>query len=143
MSSTNKTPNLNLHSWVRTDPVVCEDFNDNFNKIDSAFGSLSASRGNCEFYTGSYTGSGAKTLSLTFPKRPMYLIIQQDKYNKSTYSGFVLDGGNFFGFYSDENYSYLSVSGRTVTIQENGSGASSLANKSGLTYYYAAFAPAQ
>ena len=34
--STNKTPNLNLHSWEPTDAFSREEFNDNFDKIDTA-----------------------------------------------------------------------------------------------------------
>lgn len=33
--STNKTPNLNLHSWVGTDYVSRTEFNENFNTIDA------------------------------------------------------------------------------------------------------------
>jgi len=34
--STNKTKNLNLHSWVETDPVLMSEFNDNFTALDTA-----------------------------------------------------------------------------------------------------------
>lgn len=39
--STNKTPNLNLHSWVGTDNVKRQEFNDNFDAIDAFAGRLS------------------------------------------------------------------------------------------------------
>ena len=36
--STNKTENLQLHSWVRSDPFKMDEFNDNFDKLDQAVG---------------------------------------------------------------------------------------------------------
>lgn len=143
MSSTNKTPNLNMHSWVRTDPVVCEDFNDNFNKLDEAVGSLKVTRGNCEIFSGDYTGTGSKTCVLTFPKRPVYLIIQKDKSNNQTYHGFVVDGAYFFAHSTGDYYNKIYISGTTVTLQETGSGNAVTLNVSGMTYHYMAFAPAE
>lgn len=34
--STNKTTNLNLHSWIDTDSVDFEEINENFSKLDAA-----------------------------------------------------------------------------------------------------------
>ena len=39
--STNKTPNLNLHSWLPTDAFSREEFNDNFAAIDTAIDTAS------------------------------------------------------------------------------------------------------
>lgn len=36
--STNKTTNLGLHSWVRSDRFSMDEFNENFNAIDKAVG---------------------------------------------------------------------------------------------------------
>ena len=143
MSSTNKTPNLKMHSWVRTDPVVCEDFNDNFNKLDAAVGNLKLTRGNCEIYSGSYIGTGTKNRTMTFPKQPVYLIMQRDKSNDLVYQGFVVDDAYFFGRYNTDYYDKLSVSGKTVTLIESGTGGSAVLNTSGITYHYMAFAPAE
>ncbi len=143
MSSTNKTAHLNMHSWVRTDPVVCEDFNDNFNKLDSAIGNLRASRGNCEIYSGTYVGNGTKSFSLTFPKRPVYLVIQRDTSNTLSYTGFVVKGGRFYGHYNGDYYNKMYVNGTTVTLQENGEGNNMVLNISGTTFRYLAFAPAE
>jgi hypothetical protein len=38
--STNKTTNLDMHSWVSTDLVKLNEFNDNFSTIDTEVGSL-------------------------------------------------------------------------------------------------------
>lgn len=141
MSSTNKTANLKLHSWVRTDPVVCEDFNDNFNKIDAAVGKLNVSSGNCQLYVGSYTGSGSKTHSLTFPKLPVVLFIQVDWLNTAFYGGFVFDGAYFLGPLKDEYFDTISVSGTTVTFKECDTGSSRVFNSIGKTYRYVALAP--
>jgi len=73
--STNKTPNLNLHSWVETDPVLMSEFNENFNAIDTA----SQTFGNCKIITGSYVGTGqcgsAYSNRLYFDTAPKWLII--------------------------------------------------------------------
>jgi len=38
--STNKTKNLKLHSWVGSDPIIRDEFNDNFKLIDDGFQSM-------------------------------------------------------------------------------------------------------
>lgn len=38
--SSNKTKNLGLHSWVRSDRFSMDEFNENFDKIDHAIGAL-------------------------------------------------------------------------------------------------------
>lgn len=143
MSSTNKTENLQLHSWVRTDPVVCEDFNDNFSKIDEAIGNLGATRGNCEIYSGFYTGTGGKTLTLTFPKPPIYLTMQRGDSTSGTFAGFVVNGYYFFGHVSYDYYNKIYISDSTVTLQESGSGDNRTLNQTNMPYYYMAFAPAE
>lgn len=142
MSSTNKTANLNMHSWVRTDPVVCEDFNDNFDKLDDAVGNLIVSRGNCEIYSGSYSGAGPKDLLLTFPKPPVYLIIQRETSNNQSYHGFVVNGAYFYGHYTGDYHNKIYISDTTVTLHESGTGNSVLLNQSGINYKYLALAPA-
>lgn len=73
--STNKTQNLNLHSWVETDPVLMREFNENFNAIDAAAQTF----GNCRIITGSYVGTGqcgnAYSNRLYFDTAPKWLII--------------------------------------------------------------------
>lgn len=39
--STNKTPNLNLHSWVGSDPIRRIEWNENFDKLDGEIGNVS------------------------------------------------------------------------------------------------------
>ena len=40
--STNKTNNLGLHSWVRSDRFSMDEFNENFDKLDKTVGENSA-----------------------------------------------------------------------------------------------------
>ena len=53
-----------------TDSILVEEFNDNWDKIDTALGTR-----NCRFYTASYTGDGEATKSWTFPAKPVLVII--------------------------------------------------------------------
>lgn len=138
MSSANKTANLNMHSWVRTDPVVCDDFNENFNKIDAAIGEMRASYGNCEIYTGSYAGTGTQVYSLTFPKMPVFLLVTRN--DVASYgSCFVREGEKFTYAAGSAN---LSLSGNTITFT-NKSSTEFVINYAGKVYDYIAFAPAR
>lgn len=143
MSSTNKTANLKMHSWVRTDPVVCEDFNENFNKIDAAIGDMRASYGGCEIYVGEYTGTGTLSHSLTFPKLPVFLIVldPHDTYVSRFSGGPVIVGMEFLNFLGTAA-STISVSGTTITLTgvRSGSGAVNTLN---MRYHYLALAPAK
>ena len=65
-----QTPNYRLSRWAGTDRILVEEFNDNWDKIDTAL----AAR-NCRFYTASYTGDGEATKSWTFPAKPVLVII--------------------------------------------------------------------
>ena len=95
--STNKTPNLNLHSWVETDPVLMREFNENFGAIDAA----SQTFGNCRIATGSYVGTGKKgpnyPNTLFFNFAPKWLIITPHSKNGrtvanlNTYDAFHID----------------------------------------------------
>lgn len=65
-----QTPNYKLSRWAGTDRVLVEEFNDNWDKIDTAL-----SNRNCQFYTESYVGNGETTKSFTFPGKPIMVII--------------------------------------------------------------------
>ena len=68
-----QTPNYRLSRWAGTDRILVEEFNDNWDKIDTALAAH-----NCQFYTASYVGDGQTTLNLTFPHKPMILFITRD-----------------------------------------------------------------
>ena len=62
--STNKTPNLNLHSWVAEDPVKMSEFNENFAAIDTDSGATwdaieALQNGGLQIAYGSYSGTGS------------------------------------------------------------------------------------
>ena len=91
-----ETPNYRLSRWAGTDRILVEEFNDNWDKIDTALkgnadavaaetaareAGISAlqtaltSCGNCKIVTGSYTGNGKtgakKPIILNFPGKPL------------------------------------------------------------------------
>lgn len=98
--STNKTSNLGLHSWVRSDKFSMDEFNENFNKLDKAVGENStaakteaqtresavsaltkavAKCGNCRVVFSTYQGTGIfgydKPTSKSFDGKPLLVIV--------------------------------------------------------------------
>lgn len=138
--SSSKTANLKMHSWAATDAVLRSEFNDNFNLIDSAvgtvnstLGSLGASFGSCEIYTGAYVGTGARTHTINFPKTPDIIFVQAERATIPHYT-IVKDRAFISGASSS---SELSVSGGTITFTNVSSSSISL-NSNNMTYYYVA-----
>ena len=69
-----KTENLKLNVWEKSDPIHAKDFNDNFAAIDDAIHEAVSSA--VKIYTGSYTGngnSGNRTVEL--PAEPKLMIL--------------------------------------------------------------------
>ena len=58
--STNKTHNLGLHSWVRSDHFRMDEFNENFDKLDQAVGEK-AEKTALETLAGQVAGKAEKT----------------------------------------------------------------------------------
>ena len=91
----NRTSSYNLCQWEETDRVRRTDFNEDNVKIDQALGALrdgkaeaaalsalsvaKAGKGNCRVAAGSYTGSGTfgenSPNTLTFPFKPLLVVI--------------------------------------------------------------------
>ena len=85
-----QTPNYRLSRWAGTDRILVEEFNDNWDKIDTALKSNAdgvaalqtalASCGNCKIVYGTYTGTGkagsANPNKLTFDGKPVLVIVQ-------------------------------------------------------------------
>ena len=79
-----ETPNYRLSRWAGTDRILVEEFNDNWDKIDTAIKGNAdgvaalqtalAGAGNCEIGLISYTGTGksgdSDPTTVTFPKMP-------------------------------------------------------------------------
>lgn len=138
--SSSKTKNLNMHSWAATDAVLRSEFNDNFNLIDSAVGTvsstlggLSSSFGSCEIYTGLYVGTGGKTHSLHFDKLPDIIVVQLEG-SATPHLTIVKDEAYIS---ASEASSILSISGSDITFTNVSSSKNSL-NVDGNTYYYVA-----
>ena len=53
-----KTENLKLNVWEKSDPILVGDFNEDNRKIDAAVGQIMAHAGNCKIVTGTYVGDG-------------------------------------------------------------------------------------
>ena len=90
----NKTENLKLNVWEKTDPILVGDFNEDNRKIDAAVGALTA--GAVKIYTGSYTGTGqygaGNPNSLEFPFTPQIVIIQPDILDSSGCGAIIFQG---------------------------------------------------
>lgn len=65
-----QTPNYRLSRWAGTDRILMGEFNDNWDKIDTAL----AAR-NCQFYTTSYIGDGETTKTWAFPGKPILVMM--------------------------------------------------------------------
>ena len=75
----NYTTNYQLPTWVETDRIQMDDFNDMTDKLDAALGEQQAALvkcGNCKAEIFSYTGTGSTTSRIDFPERPVFFIIQ-------------------------------------------------------------------
>ena len=95
-----QTPNYRLARWEGTDRILVEEFNDNWDKIDTAIkgnaGAIAAEVsaresgdstlqttlqaalakcGNCQIFVGTFTGDGAAARTLTFSGKPLYLLV--------------------------------------------------------------------
>ena len=67
----NKTENLKLNVWEKSDPIHAKDFNDNFQTLDSAVGSLQGEH----IYVGSYIGDDKASRTIDLPWEPTFMVI--------------------------------------------------------------------
>ena len=138
MSSTNKTSNLGLHSWVRTDPVLCADFNENFSKIDQAIGTLQGSTGNCVIELGSYTGDDSPSKTLTFSEIPDVVLISGHGTTNTSPQTLILFPKQLYAA-NVAGYPLTLTKGRNTITWAHRDSAMRAANYNGGTYYYVAF----
>lgn len=66
-----KTNNLKLNVWEKSDPIHAKDFNDNFQTLDSAVGSLQGEH----IYVGSYVGDGKENRTIDLPWEPKFAVV--------------------------------------------------------------------
>ena len=136
------TSNYQLHQWEASDNFLRTDFNEDFQKIDTAIKGVETGAGaalalkadktevaavqalaaeKAEIVTGSYTGSGGtKTVSLGF--RPKLVVVPLSAY----YTAAAAAGGS---------PSQIFVTSNGFSAQDGGVTSP---NESGRTYYYAA-----
>lgn len=90
----NQTANYALSQWERTDQVRMEDFNADNEKLDAALAAQAETLaahtqalsrlGNCQVYATTYTGHGRygkdNPTTLTFPRKPMLVVITGTNY---------------------------------------------------------------
>lgn len=132
------TPTISLHQWAPEDPFLRQDFNQDFQKIDTAVQQLRMSPSGVR---GTYVGNGTSvTVNLGF--RPSFLYIRST-YKSSTDSSdtiFALGGDGCMSevvkLSINQVYSYCTFQQNGFTISDRRSGG---LNVSGATYIFFAF----
>ena len=146
------TTNYQLPTWVETDRIQMDDFNDMTEKIDTALGEhqkIISKSGNCIIVSGSYAGNGAvdnlKPISLTFDYSPLLVIIcPESNYRPGDLDRFVLLRGvpwSFTATNTTESKCTVTWAEKSVTWQ--GSNYFYQANRNGETYHYIALLSAE
>ena len=126
MASTNKTENYKLNQWVKTDPVLMDDFNEDNRKIDAAMMGIMDAMPRIQ--TGSYVGddeygSGSPNV-LSFDFEPKLLCV----------GGMAVARGHD-AYAASGGYCYFTWDGKTVSWYSPQS-ASVQQNSSLSTYHY-------
>ena len=136
-----ETQNLHLPQWEDTDRIMRTDFNDAMAKIDTAV----AAAGNCRVAHGSYVGTGTYGIdnpnSLTFPFRPLILLMGSSSQDKiwvcptTTFNGSTNSNVHYHLTWLDNGISWY--------VNGTGSGANHQLNVADTTYTYTAFGIAE
>ncbi len=112
-------------------------------ETDSSMQAILAKKGNCRIYLTSYTGSGTKTLTHTFPSTPIAVLISGPGFQLITLRGntnaYSTEGGNLWQL-------TLTWDNRTLTVAYNsslGGGDFKIGNEVGSTYYLLALMDAE
>ena len=112
-------------------------------EADSSMQAILAKKGNCRIYFTSYTGSGTKTHSHTFPSPPIAVLISGPSFQLITLRGntsaYSTEGGNPWKL-------TLTWDDRTLTVTYNnslGGGDFKIGNEMGSTYYLLALTDAE
>ena len=66
-----KTENLKLNVWEKTDPILVVDFNEDNRKIDAAVAALQGEH----IYVGSYVGDGKDNRTIDLPWEPIFAVL--------------------------------------------------------------------
>lgn len=160
MASTNKTPNLNLNSWLGTDQPTRADFVYDNSTIDTTVGghildtdihltSAQKQKISQPFVVDSISGNGNATRDITLPFEPSLVIYYQKGqpftgYNST--SDYTICRAGVVGLVLGFSYASLglSLSGSTLTVTQSSStpspgGNFANLNENGSQYGYIAF----
>ena len=66
-----KTNNLKLNVWEKSDPILVGDFNEDNRKIDAAVAALQGEH----IYVGSYVGDDMRSRTIDLPWEPTFMVI--------------------------------------------------------------------
>ena len=152
--STQKTANYQLSQWVKSDRIQMDDFNSDNAKIDTALKALAdkdtameaalAGAGNCQIVTGTYTGNGQAGSShpntLTFPGKPLLVVVHSvERYNTASERMVLVRGANWgFSEHSNTYNSLITWGNTSVSWFDTDENYIRQLNISGRTYVYVA-----
>ena len=140
--ATNTSEHLGLHLWEPTDQVLRTEFNENWQKIDTAAAGLRedltqgleeiSAAEQRHYVIGSYTGNGG-TQSITLGFQPSFVIITAQPANSRDTAFIAISGGS-------EAASTLSFTetGFTVMVTPTSYETYPLTNQNGTFYHYLA-----
>ena len=141
-----QTEHYQLSKWDSGDRIQREDFNSDNEKVDAALKAQKdelvaltaavALSGNCQIYSGSYTGNGVsgsdQPCSHTFPRKPLFVCIIDNNdgsmmqavqgatttFARATGAGFVTVAwsGNTMRWYASSDSTQMNEAGHTFTI---------------------------
>ncbi len=129
--SSNHTEHYSLSQWEAEDKVLRTDFNEDNEKIDGALKGLTQSR-NCQFHCITYKGDGQLSRTLSFPKRPVFLMIVGSNTNQCLVT--VRDCPNASSHGAGVAIINVAWSGNKITLSYT-SHTDYLCNQMGGTYY--------
>ncbi len=157
LSSTNKTPALELNSWIGSDIPSREDFNRDNSIIDSIISEHvqdSEAHATAQekevwenpYYIGSYTGNGSasRSVELSCGFEPTWGIVFASGYFPSVNDYNNKADYNYFALFSKRGSTVgVTLSGSTLTVIQSATAVSGTEyrsfNQSGATYIYIAF----
>ncbi len=133
MSSTNKTPNLELNNWVGSDIPKREDFNEDNNILDWTIGShldnttmhttaAEKTKINSPFVITAYTGNGSSSRQITITSEfePKWGLVFKTGYTPQIMDIDNRTEYNYFGIFTQNGSNIgLSLSGKKLTVQQS------------------------
>lgn len=141
----NQTETCGLSQWEKPDRILMEDFNADNAKIDAALAAQAeqltpiaeqiGKLGNCQVYATSYIGNGSGGKSMTFPAKPVVVMISN---SIGTYRTIFWQGMAYAPYMFESYYPMtLAWNGNTVSWNYDGN-AEKCFNTSGTDYYVVA-----